>query len=831
MFDNLKNNIKTNMQDTVFGEARVGMKYLLEKNKKMLAVEFVLCYLLTVLATGAVIINILNLGGAGYKMSLVNIVAAWLKYYGVVISIPVFIFFQLIVFKFIKLFRTSYHRDEERNFDISEEGTYGNSRFMTEEDMKKTFILAPISDMKAPIFGKDPYNTKLVVGQKHPMMKLNRNTFMVAGPSAGKSATFVIPLIMQIMRAGQSAIISDPKSELFKILSELGKMLGYEVRILNLNPMFLDNSDPCNFLLYVGDDVDKAQVVANAIINTTTDGNDLLDFWTEGALNLLQAIILRINVGNDYTKDEKNLPMLFTYLTQHTLEDMEADFDNLRTDHPATAPFLIFKDGKDDVKKQVLQGLRIKLKLFNSVKLRKILSKSEGSIDILNPGRKRCLYFIGSNDQDSSMSSVVSLFYTLVYQELVKYADRRVDGQLPIAVHMVLDEYANMAAIPDFEKKLSTVRSRNIVTYIICQDINQLKTKHPGETWKTVLNDCDYYMMLKTNDLDTMKWWEDMCGTLTANVKNKRYSRSKYDITGIHVQEDVTEGQGARKVLMMDDARKLKDDEVLVLVSQRDVAKLKTFFWKKDHPYGQYITKHEDTMYVLPAQHYPFWKLIEDGIVNKDFDYDHEPSFVMELKPDENLVIDEDYDPDEILKIKEKKKQVGTNVIKKAQKEVASRNKQMADEAKKKIDAVKPNLFKKKKEEVKEEKKDDGPEHRINIVKTKGQEENQQKKAAATEPERRPEKPKPAPQKKKPEKALLPDPMEKKKKEAAKKKEEQAKMAKEQKPEDIGSEFENIFGEEEETEIPEPDMPEEIPSKEPDGEDDFFKGFGSFDEF
>lgn len=831
MFDNLKNNLNTKIQDTVFGEARAGMKYLLRKNKKMLGVEFIVCYIVTIFVTGAGIISVKNLGGAGYRMSLINMVAAWLKYYGVIISIPVFIFFQLIILKCIRLFNTAYHRDEERNYDISEEGAYGNSKFMTEDEMKKSFVLQPIKDIKVPIFGKNPYNPKLIVGQKHPLMKLNRNTFMVAGPSAGKSATFVIPLIMQIMRAGQSAIISDPKSELFKILSELGKMLGYEVRILNLNPMFLDNSDSCNFLLYVGEDVDKAQVVSNAIINTTTDGNDLLDFWTEGALNLLQAIILRINVGNDFRADEKNLPMLFTYLTQNTLEDMEADFENLPKEHPAYAPFLIFKDGDDKPKKQVLQGLRIKLKLFNSVKLRKILSKSEGSIDILNPGRKRCLYFIGSNDQDSSMSSVVSLFYTLVYQELVKYADRRVDGQLPITVHMVLDEYANMAAIPDFEKKLSTVRSRNIVTYIICQDINQLKTKHPGETWKTVLNDCDYFMMLKTNDPDTMDWWEKMGGSQTINVKNKRYYRSKLDMTGIHAQEQLTEGLGTRQVLMADEVRKLKDDEVLILVSQRDVAKLKTFFWKKDHPYGQYIAKHEDTMYVLPAQHYPFWKLIEDGIVDKDFDYDHEPSFVMELKPDENLVIDEDYDPDEILRIKEKKKQVGTNVIKKAQKEVVSRNKQMADEAKKKIDAVKPNLFKKKKEEVKEEKKDDGPEHRINIVKVKDQEENQQKKAAAPEPERKPEKLKPAPQKKKPEKALLPDPMEKKKKEASKKKEEQAKMAKVQKPEDIESEFENIFGEEEETEIPEPDMPEEIPSKEPDGEDDFFKGFGSFDEF
>ena len=340
--------------------------------------------------------------------------------------------------------------------------------------------------------------------------------------------------------------------------------------------------------------------------------------------------------------------MLFTYLTENSLDQIEADFENLPSSHPATAPFLIFKDGEDKVKKQVLQGLRIKLKLFNSVKLKKILSRTEGGIDILNPGRKRCLYFVGSNDQDSSMAPVVSLFYTLLYQELVRYADMRNDQQLPITVHMILDEYANMGTIPDFEKKLSTVRSRNIVTYIICQDINQLKEKHPRETWRTVLNDCDYYMMLKTNDQPTMEWWSQMAGDQTINVKNRSYYRGKTDVIGLHNAEKVTEGIGTRKLYTEHEIRTLKEDEVLLLVSQRNMIKLKTFFWK-NHPYGKYLERHADSMYVLPSQHYPFWKLIEDGIVTEDFDYDKEPSYVMKIRQDEKLVIDRDYDPDAIL--------------------------------------------------------------------------------------------------------------------------------------------------------------------------------------
>lgn len=648
----LKNYIATKLANTVFGEATAGAKYLYERNIPLLTAELIIGYVISILITGWILLFFENIGPHHYVINLRNILAIWIRS-GIFLSLILFIVEQMMVFKFIILFTTKYRRDEEGNYNVSSEGTYGTAGKMTEAEIKEAFITEPIETIKATIFGKNPYNLKEMVGQRGKnFRKVNRNVFMVAGPGAGKSATFVINLIFQIMRRGESAIVSDPKGELFKITGGLAKLLGYEVRILNLNPMFLQNSDPCNYLMYVGDNVDKAQVVANAIIANTTGGKEMFDFWNEGALNLLQAVILRINVGNDFMEMEKNLPFLFTYLTQNSLEDMIDDFKDLKPEHPAYAPFRIFADGDDKPQKQVLQGLRIKLKLFNSKNLRRILSETKGGIDILNPGRKKCLYFVGKNDQDSSMDSMISLFFTLLYQELVRYADARKEQCLPIPVHMVLDEYANMAAIPDFEKKLSTVRSRDIITYIICQDINQLKTKHPADAHKTVLNDCDYYMMLKTNDPDTMEWWCEMAGKVTTNVKNVKYNRNKLDILGLHVQEQVTEGQGERDVYTKNEIRKLKDDDVLVLVTQRNIAKLKTLFWK-EHPYGKYLEEHQE-LYVLPSQHYPLWKLIEDGVVDEDFNYDdpNGPTYIMEQPDEEEVEIDKDYDPDKVIGVK-----------------------------------------------------------------------------------------------------------------------------------------------------------------------------------
>ena len=355
MFEKLKIYLKTRWESTVFSEAQRALQSIWSKNKVAFICEMLAVFLLSSYAVGFVIIAVYNLFGNGYSYSFLNIANAWV-HIGIPWTILAFFAVQMLVYKMIILFRTTSKRDEN-GYDIHQEHPFGNADYMRPEVMHKRFVCGPIEENTATIFGCDPKNEKIIVGQKHPQLKVNRNCFMVAGPSAGKSATFIIPLILQIMRRGESAIISDPKSELFKYLSELGKALEYEVRLLSLNPMFLKNSDPCNFLMYVGDDVDKAQVVANAIINTTTGGAEVFNFWNDGALNLLQAIILRITIGEDYKPEEKNLPQLFTYITTHELEQIESDFEFLPESHPAKPIFKIFKDGDEIPKKQVLQGL------------------------------------------------------------------------------------------------------------------------------------------------------------------------------------------------------------------------------------------------------------------------------------------------------------------------------------------------------------------------------------------------------------------------------------------------------------------------------------------
>lgn len=678
--------IKEFLEGTVWGNAAQAIADMRSKSKKIIPIVAACTFLISLVISGVLILSLMNIGRAHYRYSIGNIFGAWWNY-GIIPSIILFGIIGIMICNAYFIIQRNYTVDDNNVAMAKNNNNYGSARFMSIEELQETFITGTIADVKETVFGRLPSDPSIVVAQKHPLLKINRNTFVVAGPSAGKSATFVIPLILQMLRRGESGVVSDPKSELFMITSEIAKALGYEVRIMNLNPMFLRYSDPCNFMAYVGEDVDKAMVMSTAIISNTTGGDKLFDFWTEGPKNLLQSIILRINCSDDYTDKEKNLPMVYRYVMEHSGEEIEADFEaNIGKDHPAYAPFMIYKDGDEKPKAQVLQGLRMKLGLFNSKTLRRVLSETKGGIDFLNPGRKKCLYFVGSNDQDSTMSPIISLFYTLMYQELVRYADSRNPQVLPITVHMILDEYANMGSIPDFEEKLSTVRSRGIVTYIIVQDINQLKKKHPQETWRTVINDCDYYMMLKTNDPETMAWWSALSGDGTTVVTNKMYENKRTNISGIHNNERNTEGLGTRRVITEDEARRLKDDEAQVFVSQRNMTKVKTFFWKKDHPYGRAICANSENMYILPVQHVPFYRLIEDGIVGEDYDYDHELSFAYEIPEDEEIDIDETYDPDEMLGYSkgvraEKKKAILDNIslLNKLKKDKEYANKDVKD--------------------------------------------------------------------------------------------------------------------------------------------------------
>ena len=157
--------------------------------------------------------------------------------------------------------------------------------------------------------------------------------------------------------------------------------------------------------------------------------------------------------------------------------------------HPAKAPYNIFKQAGDKVRGGVIVGLGARLQVFQNELICQITNRND--IDLVLPGKEKCAYFCITSDQDSTFDFLASLFFSFLFIKLVRFADAEgVDGQLPIPVNFILDEFPNIGAIPDFKKKISTVRSRNIAVSVIFQNLAQLRNRYPNDEWQEILGNC-----------------------------------------------------------------------------------------------------------------------------------------------------------------------------------------------------------------------------------------------------------------------------------------------------------------------------------------------------
>lgn len=548
--------------------------------------------------------------------------------------------------------------DKERNYLGTKRGDKGTASLMEDDEKERTFNSGDIYTMTDDFIGEDKEHPGVLLALKE-QFGINKNTLIVGGPASGKSACIIMNHLLQIIRRGESAIVSDPKGELFAKISEIAKKYGMKIRILNINPAMINNSDSINFMGHIHD-TSKAQSFAHAIISNVADEPG---FWRDGAENLATALTLYIVMSEDYTAEEKNIVTLYDILTTSTVKKLEAMFDALPPNHPARNPFNKFANGDNTIKGNTLTGLGYKLNAFDDPELRKILKGGKGSIEFVAPGREPCMYFIGKSDQDSSRDFIVALFYTMLYQELVAYADMRKDQQLPIPVNMILDEFANSGRIPDFEKKLSTVRSRRICTTIVLQDINQLAAMYPCDQWGTIISDCDLFILLKTNEINTMKFFSTLCGKQSVKDRSKTYDESVMDPIKEHSDYGVKEGITQRDLFTLDEIRRLDINEMLVIPSTRQPILMKKYmvFENKDagHP-GHPLFK--EMIKVLPIQHYPFWRQIAEKVVTPDFDYDMEPTNILPAPIDsEDIKVKPPYIPIFDKKSSTKKEQAEVN--------------------------------------------------------------------------------------------------------------------------------------------------------------------------
>lgn len=399
-----------------------------------------------------------------------------------------------------------------------------------------------------------------VDGYKH---KHNTNVLVVGGSGTGKTRTYAVP---NVLEAGCSMVITDPKGEILRKTGGFRKRAGYEVRVFDLlNP---DASFCYNPFRYVRDDKEVLQLITNLIQNTTPPHAQSSDpFWEKSETALLQALMLYLL--HEAPPEEQNFGMVMELLGSAQVKEKDENFESpldilferLAMRDPesiAVKQYGIYKQAAGKTAKSILVSVGVRLAAFNLPQIARLTMTDELHLDDL--GERRVALFCCIPDSDKSLNYLVGMVYTQLIQTLFYQADRVHRGRLPVPVHCLMDEFPNISLPKDsFQSALATMRSRGIFCSIIVQNIAQLKSMYK-DSWESLVGLCDEFLYLGGNEQGTHKYVSELIGKETVETTSRSLSRGRSGSSSTSHQ------QTARDLMTPDEVRLLSNDKALLFV-------------------------------------------------------------------------------------------------------------------------------------------------------------------------------------------------------------------------------------------------------------------------
>lgn len=399
-----------------------------------------------------------------------------------------------------------------------------------------------------------------VDGYKH---KHNTNVLVVGGSGAGKTRTYAVP---NVLEAGCSMVITDPKGEILRKTGGFLKRAGYEVRVFDLlNP---DASFCYNPFRYVRDDKEVLQLITKLIQNTTPPHAQSSDpFWEKSETALLQALMLYLL--HEAPPEEQNFGMVMELLGSAQVKEEDENFESpldilferLAMRDPesiAVKQYGIYKQAAGKTAKSILVSVGVRLAAFNLPQIARLTMTDELHLDDL--GERRVALFCCIPDSDKSLNYLVGMVYTQLIQTLFYQADRVHRGRLPVPVHCLMDEFPNISLPKDsFQSALATMRSRGIFCSIIVQNIAQLKSMYK-DSWESLVGLCDEFLYLGGNEQGTHKYVSELIGKETVETTSRSLSRGRSGSSSTSHQ------QTARDLMTPDEVRLLSNDKALLFV-------------------------------------------------------------------------------------------------------------------------------------------------------------------------------------------------------------------------------------------------------------------------
>ena len=406
-------------------------------------------------------------------------------------------------------------------------------------------------------------------GKKH---RRNLNVLVIGGSGAGKTRFFVKPNVMQAAEC--SMVILDPKGEILRDTGQLLLEKGYSLKVLDLISM--EKSHCYNPFVYLRDDNDVQRLATNLFKSTTPKGAQSSDpFWDTAAQMLLLALMFYLKY--EAPPDEQNFAMVMEMIRAGEVDEednapsaLDSLFSDLRKtdpDHIALKYYDAYHSGAAKTLKSIQITLAARLEKFNLESVEKLTITDELELNKL--GEEKTALFAIIPDNDTSFNFLVSILYTQLFQQLFELADKKYGGSLPLHVQFLLDEFPNIAMPDDFQKILSTMRSRGVSVSIILQNLTQLKALYEKD-WESVVGNCDEFVYLGGNEQATHKYVSEPMGKET--IDTSTYGRS-FGRNGNYSKNDQNTG---RELMTPDEVRMLDNRYALLFIrGERPVKDLK----------------------------------------------------------------------------------------------------------------------------------------------------------------------------------------------------------------------------------------------------------------
>ena len=440
----------------------------------------------------------------------------------------------------------------------------------------------------------------------------NVNVLVVGGSGSGKSASYSIPNAYQLLG---SYVFTDPKGELYDRTAGYLRSKGYEIKVLNLvKPQYSDGYNP---IMHISSEID-VDVIANTIVKGQKTGDGGSDpFWDDSAEMLLKALIYYLMATRP--EEEQNLAScaeLVRAANSNGGSNLLTELiSKLPYDHPARMNYKSIEIAPEKTYSSILSTLQSKLGKFDSKEIAELTSTD--TINFEEIGNKKTAVYVISSDTHTAYDFLLTIFFSQMIQQLYNYADDN-GGALKVPTYFILDEFANIGKIPDFDKKISTSRSRKISFSVILQNLDQLEAVYE-KSYETIIGNCDTHVFLGSNSYKTVEYFSKALGEKTIERDSISINRDRqYFKTGQSTSDQVM----ARALMTPDELRRMDNDLCIIFekgikpvkankyyyfkhknvadtmrkleISHNDIGEIQRGEWRKFNPYNPWKEDNTD---------------------------------------------------------------------------------------------------------------------------------------------------------------------------------------------------------------------------------------------